>query len=49
MYIATMKISPGKTIITFVVSYNAISLSTQVNPNEPNVSFSEQKLLCSTG
>jgi len=43
MCIATMKISSGKTIITFVVSYNAISVSTQVNPNEPNVSFSQQK------
>ena len=43
MYIAIMKISSGKTTITFVVSYNATSMSTQVNSSEPNVSFSEQK------
>jgi len=49
MYIATMKISYGKTTITFVVSYNAISVSIQIYPSEPIVSFSEQKLLCSTG
>ena len=43
MYIATMKISFGKATITFVASYNTISMSTQVNLSEPNVSFSEQK------
>ena len=49
MYIATMKISSAKTIITFVVSYNAISVSTQINSNEPNVSLVNQKQLCSIG
>jgi len=36
----TMK-SSEKTTIAFVVSYNTRSVSTQVNPSEPDVSFSE--------
>jgi len=43
MYITIIKISYGKTTITFGVSYNANSVS-KFNPGEPNVSFSEQKI-----
>ena len=42
-----IKISSAQTIIKFMVTYSAKSVSKEFNTSEPNVSFGEQKLLCS--